>query len=107
MWPRVRPSEIPSLGPAATTSGAASVLEDEAAVAVLEPAQAGEERESQQIFAQRFVRKDHGLHVSCYFGHVGHGCLHTRLDWDLSTRDGIRRYLRAHAYGVSYDRRSG
>jgi FAD/FMN-containing dehydrogenase/Fe-S oxidoreductase len=35
---------------------------------------------------------DHGLRVSCYFGHVGHGCLHTRLDWDFSTRDGIRRY---------------
>ena len=34
----------------------------------------------------------HGLRVSCYFGHVGHGCLHTRLDWDFSTRDGIRRY---------------
>ena len=36
--------------------------------------------------------KDHGLEVSCYFGHVGHGCLHTRLNWDFSTRDGIRRY---------------
>jgi FAD/FMN-containing dehydrogenase/Fe-S oxidoreductase len=35
---------------------------------------------------------DHGLKVSCYFGHVGHGCLHTRLNWDFSTRDGIRRY---------------
>jgi FAD/FMN-containing dehydrogenase/Fe-S oxidoreductase len=35
---------------------------------------------------------DHGLEVSCYFGHVGHGCLHTRLNWDFSTRDGIRRY---------------
>jgi FAD/FMN-containing dehydrogenase/Fe-S oxidoreductase len=35
---------------------------------------------------------DHGLRVSCYFGHVGHGCIHTRLDWDFSTRDGIRRY---------------
>jgi Fe-S oxidoreductase len=35
---------------------------------------------------------DHGLRVSCYFGHVGHGCVHTRLDWDFSTRDGIRRY---------------
>ncbi|HEX7083957.1 MAG TPA: FAD-binding and (Fe-S)-binding domain-containing protein [Gaiellaceae bacterium] len=34
----------------------------------------------------------HGLEVSCYFGHVGHGCLHTRLNWDFSTRDGIRRY---------------
>jgi FAD/FMN-containing dehydrogenase/Fe-S oxidoreductase len=35
---------------------------------------------------------DHGLEVSCYFGHVGHGCLHTRLNWDFSTREGIRRY---------------
>jgi FAD/FMN-containing dehydrogenase/Fe-S oxidoreductase len=35
---------------------------------------------------------DHGLRVACYFGHVGHGCLHTRLNWDFSTRDGIRRY---------------
>jgi Fe-S oxidoreductase/FAD/FMN-containing dehydrogenase len=35
---------------------------------------------------------DHGLRVSCYFGHVGHGCIHTRLNWDFSTRDGIRRY---------------
>jgi FAD/FMN-containing dehydrogenase/Fe-S oxidoreductase len=36
--------------------------------------------------------KEHGLEVSCYFGHVGHGCLHTRLNWDFSTREGIRRY---------------
>ena len=35
---------------------------------------------------------EHGLQVSCYFGHVGHGCLHTRLNWDFSTQDGIRRY---------------
>jgi FAD/FMN-containing dehydrogenase/Fe-S oxidoreductase len=35
---------------------------------------------------------DHGLRVACYFGHVGHGCLHTRLNWDFSTRDGIHRY---------------
>jgi len=35
---------------------------------------------------------EHGLEVSCYFGHVGHGCLHTRLNWDFSTREGIRRY---------------
>jgi FAD/FMN-containing dehydrogenase/Fe-S oxidoreductase len=34
----------------------------------------------------------HDLQVACYFGHVGHGCLHTRLDWDFSTREGIRRY---------------
>ena len=36
--------------------------------------------------------RQHGLEVSCYFGHVGHGCLHTRLNWDFSTQDGIRRY---------------
>ena len=36
----------------------------------------------------------HGLRVACYFGHVGHGCMHTRLDWDFSTRDGVRRYRR-------------
>ncbi len=36
--------------------------------------------------------REHDLEVSCYFGHVGHGCLHTRLNWDFSTRDGIRRY---------------
>ncbi|HET8528195.1 MAG TPA: FAD-binding and (Fe-S)-binding domain-containing protein [Gaiellaceae bacterium] len=38
--------------------------------------------------------KDHDLEVSCYFGHVGHGCLHTRLNWDFSTQEGIRRYRR-------------
>ena len=34
----------------------------------------------------------HGLRVAAYFGHVGHGCVHTRLDWDFSTREGVRRY---------------
>ena len=37
---------------------------------------------------------DHGLRVAAYFGHVGHGCVHTRLDWDFSTREGIRGYRR-------------
>jgi len=37
---------------------------------------------------------DHGLRVAAYFGHVGHGCVHTRLDWDFSTREGVRRYRR-------------
>jgi FAD/FMN-containing dehydrogenase/Fe-S oxidoreductase len=35
---------------------------------------------------------DHDLRVSAYFGHVGHGCIHTRLDFDFSTREGVRRY---------------
>jgi FAD/FMN-containing dehydrogenase/Fe-S oxidoreductase len=37
---------------------------------------------------------DHGLHVATYFGHVGHGCLHTRLDFDFLTPAGVRRYRR-------------
>jgi Fe-S oxidoreductase len=36
----------------------------------------------------------HGLRVSAYFGHVGHGCVHTRLDWDFSTREGVAGYRR-------------
>jgi FAD/FMN-containing dehydrogenase/Fe-S oxidoreductase len=40
---------------------------------------------------QRVV-DDHGLHVASYFGHVGHGCLHTRLDFDFSTAEGVRTY---------------
>jgi FAD/FMN-containing dehydrogenase/Fe-S oxidoreductase len=35
---------------------------------------------------------EHDLEVAAYFGHVGHGCLHTRLNWDFSTREGIGRY---------------
>ncbi len=34
----------------------------------------------------------HGLRVASYFGHVGHGCLHTRLDFDFSTAEGVRTY---------------
>jgi FAD/FMN-containing dehydrogenase/Fe-S oxidoreductase len=40
---------------------------------------------------QRVV-EEHGLRVSSYFGHVGHGCLHTRLDFDFSTAEGVRTY---------------
>ncbi len=40
---------------------------------------------------QRVV-DDHGLRVASYFGHVGHGCLHTRLDFDFSTAEGVRNY---------------
>ena len=38
--------------------------------------------------------KKHGRRVSCYFGHVGHGCLHTRIDWDFLTREGVANYRR-------------
>ncbi len=37
---------------------------------------------------------DHGLCVAAYFGHVGHGCVHSRLNWDFSTAEGVRNYRR-------------
>jgi FAD/FMN-containing dehydrogenase/Fe-S oxidoreductase len=37
---------------------------------------------------------EHGLRVATYFGHVGHGCLHTRLDFDFLTPAGVGRYRR-------------
>jgi FAD/FMN-containing dehydrogenase/Fe-S oxidoreductase len=34
----------------------------------------------------------HGREISCVFGHVGHGCLHTRLDFDFLTPSGVAGY---------------
>ncbi len=34
----------------------------------------------------------HGRRISCYFGHVGHGCMHTRIDFDFLTPEGVRNY---------------
>jgi FAD/FMN-containing dehydrogenase/Fe-S oxidoreductase len=34
----------------------------------------------------------HGRRISCFFGHVGHGCVHSRIDWDFLTAEGIRNY---------------
>ncbi len=34
----------------------------------------------------------HGRKISCYFGHIGHGCVHTRIDWDFLTPEGVRNY---------------
>jgi FAD/FMN-containing dehydrogenase/Fe-S oxidoreductase len=34
----------------------------------------------------------HGRRISCLFGHVGHGCVHSRIDWDFLTVDGVRNY---------------
>jgi FAD/FMN-containing dehydrogenase/Fe-S oxidoreductase len=36
----------------------------------------------------------HGRRVAAYFGHVGHGCIHTRLDWDFLTPQGVADYRR-------------
>jgi FAD/FMN-containing dehydrogenase/Fe-S oxidoreductase len=34
----------------------------------------------------------HGRTISAYFGHVGHGCVHTRIDWDFLTPEGVANY---------------
>jgi FAD/FMN-containing dehydrogenase/Fe-S oxidoreductase len=34
----------------------------------------------------------HGRRISCFFGHIGHGCVHTRIDWDFLTAEGLRNY---------------
>src|SRR5918912_604027 len=34
----------------------------------------------------------HGRRIACVFGHVGHGCLHMRLDWDFLTPEGVAGY---------------
>ncbi|HLI60552.1 MAG TPA: FAD-linked oxidase C-terminal domain-containing protein [Solirubrobacteraceae bacterium] len=34
----------------------------------------------------------HGRRVSCLFGHIGHGCVHSRIDWDFLTPEGVRNY---------------
>jgi FAD/FMN-containing dehydrogenase/Fe-S oxidoreductase len=36
---------------------------------------------------------DHGYQCALY-GHFGQGCVHTRIDFDLKTREGIARYRR-------------
>ncbi|HET8551609.1 MAG TPA: FAD-binding and (Fe-S)-binding domain-containing protein [Gammaproteobacteria bacterium] len=37
---------------------------------------------------------DRGLHISALFGHVGDGCVHTRIDWDFRSDEGIATYRR-------------
>jgi FAD/FMN-containing dehydrogenase/Fe-S oxidoreductase len=34
----------------------------------------------------------HGRRISCLFGHLGHGCVHSRIDWDFLTAEGVRNY---------------
>jgi FAD/FMN-containing dehydrogenase/Fe-S oxidoreductase len=40
---------------------------------------------------EKLCRK-HGRRISCFFGHVGHGCVHSRIDWDFLTAEGVRNY---------------
>jgi FAD/FMN-containing dehydrogenase/Fe-S oxidoreductase len=34
----------------------------------------------------------HDRRISCLFGHVGHGCVHSRIDWDFLTPEGVHNY---------------
>jgi FAD/FMN-containing dehydrogenase/Fe-S oxidoreductase len=45
------------------------------------------------VYLRRFrqLLESHGLHGDLY-GHFGQGCVHTRIDFDLETADGIRAY---------------
>jgi FAD/FMN-containing dehydrogenase/Fe-S oxidoreductase len=36
----------------------------------------------------------HGLRVAALFGHVGHGCVHSRINWDFSTDEGVKTFRR-------------
>jgi FAD/FMN-containing dehydrogenase/Fe-S oxidoreductase len=36
----------------------------------------------------------HGRRIAAFFGHVGHGCVHTRIDWDFLTPEGVANYRR-------------
>jgi FAD/FMN-containing dehydrogenase/Fe-S oxidoreductase len=41
----------------------------------------------------RALQRDYGYHGALY-GHFGHGCVHTRTDFELTTREGIAKYRR-------------
>ena len=34
----------------------------------------------------------HARRIATYYGHVGHGCVHTRIDWDFLTPAGVANY---------------
>jgi FAD/FMN-containing dehydrogenase/Fe-S oxidoreductase len=46
----------------------------------------------QYLRAFRKLLEDFGYHAALY-GHFGQGCVHCRIDFDLSTADGVRRWL--------------
>ncbi|HWF84137.1 MAG TPA: FAD-binding and (Fe-S)-binding domain-containing protein, partial [Vicinamibacterales bacterium] len=49
------------------------------------------ERLGEYLRAFRDLLQKHDLHGDLY-GHFGQGCVHTRIDFDLETADGIRTY---------------
>jgi FAD/FMN-containing dehydrogenase/Fe-S oxidoreductase len=49
------------------------------------------ERVGEYLRALRALLTAHGYECDLY-GHFGQGCVHTRIDFDLQTADGVRRY---------------
>jgi FAD/FMN-containing dehydrogenase/Fe-S oxidoreductase len=49
------------------------------------------ERLGEYLRSFRQLLDTHGLHGDLY-GHFGQGCVHTRIDFDLETAEGIQRY---------------
>src|SRR5262249_18404192 len=39
----------------------------------------------------RALLDEYGYHTA-FYGHFGHGCIHMRVDWDLESDPGVRRY---------------
>jgi len=48
-------------------------------------------RLAEYLRALRQLLDRHGLHGD-FYGHFGQGCVHTRIDFDLQSAEGIRRY---------------
>jgi FAD/FMN-containing dehydrogenase/Fe-S oxidoreductase len=81
MW-RIRES-----GPRAAATAPGAPLEwegwDDAAVP---PAKLGG-----YLRTLRALLDEYGYHTA-FYGHFGHGCIHMRVDWDLESEAGVRRY---------------
>jgi FAD/FMN-containing dehydrogenase/Fe-S oxidoreductase len=81
MW-RIRES-----GPRAAATAPGAPLEwegwDDAAVP---PARLGP-----YLRKLRALLDEFGYHTA-FYGHFGHGCIHMRVDWDLESEAGVRRY---------------
>ncbi|MGN6276250.1 MAG: FAD-binding and (Fe-S)-binding domain-containing protein [Solirubrobacterales bacterium] len=55
--------------------------------AAVPPARTGEYLRDLEALCEK-----HGRRVSTFFGHAGHGCIHTRIDWDFLTPEGVANY---------------
>jgi FAD/FMN-containing dehydrogenase/Fe-S oxidoreductase len=59
-----------------------------------EDAAVAPERTGEYLRDLQRLCEEHGRRIAAFFGHVGHGCVHTRIDWDFLTPAGVRNYRR-------------